>query len=94
MATVVDGGPQIGMARPSEDLYSRGVRRLMVEGGEKIHAQFLAAGLADELQLVEARPIGDAVLCALCAFGKVRRRSAGRLRLTVTHVAAKRTTRI
>ncbi len=93
VATVVDGGPQIGMARLSEDLYARGVRRLMVEGGEKIHTQFLAEGLADELQLVvapifigdaraprlvhdgvfpwsadrpaklvEARPIGDAVL--------------------------------
>jgi 5-amino-6-(5-phosphoribosylamino)uracil reductase len=45
----------------SEDLFDRGVHRLLVEGGESLHTQFLAAGLADELQLVVA-PIlvGDA----------------------------------
>jgi 5-amino-6-(5-phosphoribosylamino)uracil reductase len=37
-----------------QDLYARGVRRLMVEGGEKIHTQFLTDGLVDELQLVIA----------------------------------------
>jgi 5-amino-6-(5-phosphoribosylamino)uracil reductase len=81
------------MAAVSGDLHARGVRRLMVEGGGRIHTQFLAGGLADELQLVvapffvgdsgaprlvgdaafpwnpgrhaglvQARPIGDAVL--------------------------------
>ena len=42
------------MAALSEDLHARGVRRLMVEGGKSIHTQFLAGGLADELQLVVA----------------------------------------
>ena len=54
VATVIDGGQPVEMHRLSEDLYSRGVRRLMVEGGEKIHTQFLTGGLVDELQLVVA----------------------------------------
>jgi len=42
------------MCRISEDLRARGVRRLMIEGGGKVHTQFLTAGLADELHLVVA----------------------------------------
>ena len=40
--------------RLSEDLHTRGVGRLMVEGGGKVLTQFLTAGLADELHLVVA----------------------------------------
>jgi 5-amino-6-(5-phosphoribosylamino)uracil reductase len=36
------------------DLAARGVRRLMVEGGGSVLAQFLAEGLADELDVVVA----------------------------------------
>lgn len=54
MATVVDGGHPVEMRRISEDLAARGVRRLMVEGGGKVHTQFLIDDLADELQLVVA----------------------------------------
>jgi 5-amino-6-(5-phosphoribosylamino)uracil reductase len=56
VATVVDGGggQRVSMRRIGEDLAVRGVRRLMVEGGATIHTQFLADGLADELQLVVA----------------------------------------
>jgi 5-amino-6-(5-phosphoribosylamino)uracil reductase len=36
------------------DLDARGVRRLMVEGGSSVLTQFLAGGLADELQLAIA----------------------------------------
>jgi 5-amino-6-(5-phosphoribosylamino)uracil reductase len=54
VATVVDGGHLVDMERMSEDLYARGVRRLMVEGGGTVHTQFLTADLADELQLVVA----------------------------------------
>jgi 5-amino-6-(5-phosphoribosylamino)uracil reductase len=54
VATVIDGGERVEMSRMSEDLYTRGVRRLMVEGGGRIHTQFLTAGLADELHLVIA----------------------------------------
>jgi 5-amino-6-(5-phosphoribosylamino)uracil reductase len=54
VATVVDGGQPVAMRRISEDLGERGVHRLMVEGGGKVHTQFLTDNLADELQLVVA----------------------------------------
>ncbi|MBA2699634.1 MAG: dihydrofolate reductase family protein, partial [Nocardioidaceae bacterium] len=54
VATVIEGGHPVQMRRVSEDLHSRGVRRLMVEGGGTVHTQFLTADLADELQLVVA----------------------------------------
>jgi 5-amino-6-(5-phosphoribosylamino)uracil reductase len=53
-ATVVDGGRRVKMRRLSEDLGERGVGRLMVEGGGKVHTQFLTEDLVDELQLVVA----------------------------------------
>ena len=54
VATVVDGGEPVRMARISEDLAARGVRRLMVEGGGNVHTQFLTENVVDELQLVVA----------------------------------------
>jgi 5-amino-6-(5-phosphoribosylamino)uracil reductase len=54
VATVVDGGQPVEMRRVTEDLGARGVQRLMVEGGGKVHTQFLTDDLADELQLVVA----------------------------------------
>lgn len=61
VATVIDGGRTVTMRHVSEDLYSRGVRRLMVEGGPTVLTQFLTAGLADELHLVVAPFfVGDA----------------------------------
>jgi 5-amino-6-(5-phosphoribosylamino)uracil reductase len=54
VATVVDGGQPVQMRRISEDLGGRGVQRLMVEGGGKVHTQFLIDNLVDELQLVVA----------------------------------------
>jgi 5-amino-6-(5-phosphoribosylamino)uracil reductase len=54
VATVVDGGRPVEMRRISEDLGARGVQRLMVEGGGRVHTQFLTGDLADELQLVVA----------------------------------------
>jgi 5-amino-6-(5-phosphoribosylamino)uracil reductase len=54
VATVVDGGREVKMRRLTEDLGARGVERLMVEGGGKVHTQFLTDDLADELQLVVA----------------------------------------
>jgi 5-amino-6-(5-phosphoribosylamino)uracil reductase len=50
----VDGGRRVRMRRLSEDLRARGVQRLMVEGGGKVHTQFLTDNLVDELQLVVA----------------------------------------
>ncbi|MEQ6901598.1 dihydrofolate reductase family protein [Nocardioides sp. YIM 152588] len=51
---VEDAGPSVSMRRIAESLAGRGVRRLMVEGGGRVHTQFLTEGLADELQLVVA----------------------------------------
>jgi 5-amino-6-(5-phosphoribosylamino)uracil reductase len=54
VATVVDGGEPVQMRSICADLATRGVRRLMVEGGGNVHTQFLTENLADELQLVVA----------------------------------------
>jgi len=54
VATVIDGGQPVSLSHMAEDLYDRGVRRLMVEGGGRVHTQFLTADLADELHLVVA----------------------------------------
>jgi 5-amino-6-(5-phosphoribosylamino)uracil reductase len=54
LATVVGLGDEVAMIDLLTDLRDRGVRRLMVEGGGTVHTQFLANGLADELQLVIA----------------------------------------
>lgn len=49
LADVVPLGADVDFAALLDDLGNRGVRRLMVEGGEQIHTQFLAEDLADEL---------------------------------------------
>jgi 5-amino-6-(5-phosphoribosylamino)uracil reductase len=54
VATVLDAGDPVDLHRVAADLGARGIRRLMVEGGGRMHTQFLTAGLADELQLVVA----------------------------------------
>lgn len=54
VATVIDAGEPVTARGVVEDLHERGVRRLMVEGGGRVHTQFLADDLADELQLVVA----------------------------------------
>jgi 5-amino-6-(5-phosphoribosylamino)uracil reductase len=54
VATVIDGGQPVELGRMVHDLHDRGVRRLMVEGGGRVHTQFLTADLADELHLVIA----------------------------------------
>jgi 5-amino-6-(5-phosphoribosylamino)uracil reductase len=53
-ATVVDAGIRPTMCAVSEDLAAKGVNRLLVEGGQDVHTQFLCAGLADELHVVVA----------------------------------------
>jgi 5-amino-6-(5-phosphoribosylamino)uracil reductase len=52
--SIIDAGRPLDLVTVVADLAERGVRRLMVEGGQNIYTQFLAAGLADELQLVIA----------------------------------------
>ena len=53
-AEVVAAGDPLSLGALLADLAGRGVRRLMVEGGGTVLAQFLAGGLADELHLVIA----------------------------------------
>ncbi len=54
-ADVVPLGDALDWRRLLEHLHDvRGVRRLMVEGGGRIHTQLMTEGLADELQLVLA----------------------------------------
>ena len=54
VATVVELGRTVDVHCICADLHSRGVRRLMVEGGGSMHTQFLTADVVDELQLVVA----------------------------------------
>jgi len=53
-AEVVDAGDPADLASVLADLASRGIGRLMVEGGRRVLTQFLIAGLADELRLAIA----------------------------------------
>jgi 5-amino-6-(5-phosphoribosylamino)uracil reductase len=53
-AEVIAAGDPLDLDAVLADLAARGVSRLMVEGGGTVLAQFLAAGLADELHLVIA----------------------------------------
>lgn len=61
LAEVHTLGPELDLAALLDDLGARGITRLMVEGGTRMHTAFLAAGLADELHVAVA-PIlvGDA----------------------------------
>ncbi len=47
-------GSGLDLAAMLDDLGTRGVGRLMVEGGGTLHTQFLTAGLADEIHLAIA----------------------------------------
>lgn len=53
-AEVADAGAPVDLGRVLADLYRRGVRRLMVEGGSSVHTRFLCEDLVDELHLVVA----------------------------------------
>ena len=54
LAEITGAGPTLDLGTMLDDLGSRSVDRLMVEGGSHIHTQFLTQGLADELQLAVA----------------------------------------
>src|SRR5690625_3690506 len=54
VATIVDAGHPLDLDRLLADLATRGVQRLMVEGGSHMHTLFLTSDAADELHLVIA----------------------------------------
>ncbi|CAL9488909.1 5-amino-6-(5-phosphoribosylamino)uracil reductase [Streptomyces sp. GB4-14] len=82
-ADVVPLGDALDWRRLLEHLHDvRGVRRLMVEGGGRIHTQLTTQGLADELQLVLAPLfVGDPDAPRLFGPGSYQ---GGRLRLVET----------
>lgn len=53
-ADIVALGPAVDFAAMLDDLGGRGVHRLMVEGGGRVHTEFLSKGLADEVHLAIA----------------------------------------
>jgi riboflavin-specific deaminase-like protein len=74
----VPGPSPLGLDWIAADLAGRGVGRLMVEGGASILAQFLTAGLADELILAVAPVlVADPAAPRLLAGGHV----SGRMEL-------------
>ncbi|GAJ85463.1 putative 5-amino-6-(5-phosphoribosylamino) uracil reductase [Nocardia brasiliensis NBRC 14402] len=54
LAEVVTLGAELDFGALLDDLGRRGIARLMVEGGTRMHTAFLAADLADELHLAVA----------------------------------------
>jgi 5-amino-6-(5-phosphoribosylamino)uracil reductase len=54
VTAVVDAGSSPSPRGILADLWKRGVRRLLVEGGQRVHTAFLTAGLVDELHVVIA----------------------------------------
>jgi diaminohydroxyphosphoribosylaminopyrimidine deaminase/5-amino-6-(5-phosphoribosylamino)uracil reductase len=47
--SVIAGGPRVEPAAVLADLYERGVRSVLVEGGGEVHASFASAGLFDRV---------------------------------------------
>lgn len=82
-ADVVAFGADLDWRALLEHLHDvRGVERLMVEGGGRVHTQLLTQGLADELQLVLAPLlVGDPAAPRLFGPGEYQ---GGRLRLVET----------
>lgn len=54
LAEVISLGERVALPALVEDLGTRGIRRLMVEGGTGMHTGFLAADLVDEIRLAIA----------------------------------------
>jgi 5-amino-6-(5-phosphoribosylamino)uracil reductase len=54
LATVVATDATVSPTFILPDLYRRGVRRLLIEGGSKTHSLFLSAGVVDEIRLAVA----------------------------------------
>ncbi|MET8873677.1 dihydrofolate reductase family protein [Nocardia sp. NPDC004604] len=54
LAEVVSLGAEIQLGALLDDLGRRGIARLMVEGGTRVHTEFLSRDLADELQMAIA----------------------------------------
>lgn len=81
-AEVIDAGNPTDLRFLLADLYRRGVRSLMVEGGSTIHTQFLTSGQVDEIHLVIAPfLVGDSAAPRFVRDGQFPWDSANRLHL-------------
>jgi 5-amino-6-(5-phosphoribosylamino)uracil reductase len=54
VATIISCGEKIDINFILEDLYKRGIKRLMIEGGSSVLTQFLQEGVVNELQIAIA----------------------------------------
>lgn len=89
VATVVALGERVTMADVADDLWGRGIRRLMVEGGGRMHTQFLVEDVADELQLVIAPFfVGESQAPRFVGEGRFPWNASRRARLTETRPIA------
>ncbi|MCW3493142.1 RibD family protein [Microbacterium sp. SSM24] len=89
VATVTALGDQVTMAAVADDLAERGIRRLMVEGGGRMHTQFLVEDVADELQLVIAPFfVGESQAPRFVGEGRFPWNASRRARLTETRPIA------
>ena len=80
VATIVEASDLTAVLR---DLATRGIQRLLVEGGTTLHTQFLTLGLADELHLVIAPFfVGDPAAARFVAPGNFPFDSGHRMDLT------------
>jgi 5-amino-6-(5-phosphoribosylamino)uracil reductase len=81
-ATVIAAGERGDLRALLADLRARGVRRLLVEGGNSVFTQFLAAGLADELHLAIAPLlVGDPAAPRFAAAERISDLPADRIEL-------------
>jgi riboflavin-specific deaminase-like protein len=80
--TVIGLGAQVTIPALLHDLATRGVYRLMVEGGSNVLTQFLTSGLVDELRLATAGFfVGEATAPPLVGNGNFPWNSNNRLKL-------------
>ncbi|MFD7072838.1 RibD family protein [Nocardioides sp. NPDC059952] len=85
VATVVGVGPTVNAGAILDDLGSRGVERLMVEGGGTVHTMFLTSGLVDEVHLVFAPfLVGDTSAPRFVNAGAFPQDPSHRMRLAET----------
>jgi 5-amino-6-(5-phosphoribosylamino)uracil reductase len=89
VATVIALGDLVTMSAVIDDLAGRGIRRLMVEGGGRMHTQFLVEDVADELQLVIAPFfVGESQAPRFVGEGRFPWNASRRARLTETRPIA------
>ncbi|WP_439145256.1 RibD family protein [Streptantibioticus silvisoli] len=82
LAEVVSTGPVIDWGALLDELGRRGVRRLMVEGGQTVHTQLVAGDLADEIRLAVAPVlVGDAAAPRFLGTAEYPGGPASRMRL-------------